>query len=135
MSDQLLQTTAWIDSDDGAKIFVWRWMPLSGARAIILIVHGMAEYSLRYERLARRLCEAGYGVWAADARGHGRTADLKVNNPGNGGLLGHCADKNGFFRVVSDLDIIAGVIKKEYPGLPLFMLGHSWGSFVAQNYI
>jgi alpha-beta hydrolase superfamily lysophospholipase len=101
----------------------------------VLIVHGMAEHSLRYNPLALRLAEAGFEVWAADARGHGQTADRTVNDPGKGGLLGHCADKQGFRRVVEDLDILVDAVKQARPELPLFILGHSWGSFLTQAYI
>jgi alpha-beta hydrolase superfamily lysophospholipase len=95
----------------------------------------MAEHSLRYDRLARRLGEKGIEVWAADQRGHGKTADPAVNDPGRGGLLGHCADRDGFFKVAADIDRITTVIKGTYPRTPLFLLGHSWGSFIAQAYI
>jgi alpha-beta hydrolase superfamily lysophospholipase len=95
----------------------------------------MAEHSLRYDRLARRLGERGIEVWAADQRGHGKTADPSVNDPGRGGLLGHCADRDGFFKVAADNDRISTVIKETYPDTPLFLLGHSWGSFIAQAYI
>jgi alpha-beta hydrolase superfamily lysophospholipase len=95
----------------------------------------MAEHSLRYGRLARRLCDQGFEVWAADQRGHGKTADPAVNDPGRGGLLGHNADRDGFFRVVADIDIVNTKIQEGRPELPLFLLGHSWGSFLAQAYI
>jgi alpha-beta hydrolase superfamily lysophospholipase len=94
----------------------------------------MAEHGLRYERTARRLAAAGIEVWAADQRGHGKTADLRVNAPERGGLAGHCADGDGFSRVTADVDLINRAIKKERPG-PLFLMGHSWGSFIVQNYI
>jgi alpha-beta hydrolase superfamily lysophospholipase len=95
----------------------------------------MSEHSLRYERLALRLADAGIEVWVADHRGHGKTADLSINGPGQGGLLGHCADRDGFPPVTSDIDLINKAIKKQYPETPLFLLGHSWGSFMVQNYI
>jgi alpha-beta hydrolase superfamily lysophospholipase len=126
--------------DDGIRLYLRRWeAPAERAenppRAVLHIIHGMGEHSLRYERLARRLNGEGIAVWAADQRGHGRTADTKINDPGRGGLLGHCADQDGFSRVTADIDIINRSIKTEYPGVPLFLLGHSWGSFIAQNYI
>jgi alpha-beta hydrolase superfamily lysophospholipase len=125
--------------DDGVRLYVRNWKPGAGPegkpRAVLHIVHGMAEHSLRYERLARRLNQAGIEVWAADQRGHGRTAADGNNDPGKGGLLGHCADRDGFNRVTADIDIINRAIRKERPGVPLFLMGHSWGSFVAQNYI
>ncbi|WP_010253645.1 alpha/beta hydrolase [Treponema primitia] len=125
----------WVTSDDGARLFLRRWVPQGPARAVLLIVHGMAEHSLRYEPLALRLAGAGFEVWAADARGHGMTADRTVNDPGNGGLLGHCADRNGFFRVVADINILVDAVKEAHPKLPLYILGHSWGSFLTQAYI
>jgi len=121
--------------DDGVQINLRRWESGAGKPGAILhIVHGMAEHSLRYARLAERLGTEGIEVWAADQRGHGETA-CKQNDPGKGGLLGHCADGDGFSRVSADIDIINRAIMKEHPGVPLFLMGHSWGSFIAQNYI
>ena len=129
----------WITTNDGIRLYLRRWETPAAAgsspRAVLHIIHGMGEHSLRYERLARRLNGEGITVWAADQRGHGRTADTTVNDPGRGGLLGHCADRDGFSLVTGDIDTINRSIKAEYSGVPLFLLGHSWGSFVAQNYI
>ena len=124
----------WLQMDDGAKLFLRRWK-CGAPRAIVNIVHGMAEHSHRYDRLAQCLGREGIEVWAADQRGHGKTANPDINGPDRGGLLGHCADIKGFDRVCSDIDIINRAIIKERPGLPLFLLGHSWGSFVVQGYI
>lgn len=129
----------WFPVDDGTRLFLRRWVSRPDfpgkTRGVLHIVHGMAEHGLRYERLARRLTEAGIEVWAADQRGHGKTADLSVNAPDRGGLAGHCADGDGFSRVTADIDLLNKEIKKQYPERPLFLLGHSWGSFITQNYI
>ena len=129
----------WVSMDDGARLYLRRWKTGPDTeippRGILHIIHGMAEHSQRYERLAKKLCSEGIEVWAADQRGHGKTADGSVNDPGKGGLLGHCSDEDGFSRVTADIDIINRLIQKERPDLPLFLLGHSWGSFIAQNYI
>jgi alpha-beta hydrolase superfamily lysophospholipase len=141
MSDDHIGTdsTGWFSSDDGTRLFLRRWAARTGSpgkpRAVLHIVHGMAEHGLRYERFALRLAEEGFEVWAADQRGHGKTADLTVNDPGRGGLAGHCADGDGFSRVTADVDCINREIKKQNPEIPFFLLGHSWGSFVVQNYI
>jgi alpha-beta hydrolase superfamily lysophospholipase len=95
----------------------------------------MAEHSDRYGILARRLVKEGIEVWAADQRGHGETTKNEKNNPGKGGSLGHCADGDGFARVTLDVGIINKAIREERPKLPIFLLGHSWGSFIVQNYI
>jgi len=117
-----------IRSDDGVSLFGRRWSPDGGSslppRALVQIAHGMGEHSLRYQELAERLCAAGYEVWADDHRGHGESS--------RGGVLGHPADRDGFFRVVRDLSLWSDEILAARPGLPLFLLGHSWGSFLAQ---
>jgi alpha-beta hydrolase superfamily lysophospholipase len=95
----------------------------------------MAEHSLRYERFARRLNAEGIEVWALDLRGHGHSADPGVNDPGWGGLRGHCADHDGVSLVTGDIDALNRLILGQRPGAPLFLMGHSWGSFLTQNYI
>ena len=131
----MFQNETYFESHDGAKLFLYRWSPDQGQpRAVLHIVHGMAEYALRYRRLAEELTVAGIEVWAADQRGHGKTADLNVNTADRGGLLGHCADGNGFAAVTRDIRALNSEIKKN-TNAPLFLLGHSWGSFVTQNYI
>ncbi|GHV75606.1 hydrolase [Spirochaetia bacterium] len=135
MAEEHIQGSRWIVSDDGAGLFLRRWVPQGPARAVVLIVHGMAEHSLRYEGFALRLVDEGLEIWAADARGHGLTADPALNGPGKGGLLGHCADRDSFFRVVADINILVDAVREAHPDVPLFMLGHSWGSFLAQAYI
>jgi alpha-beta hydrolase superfamily lysophospholipase len=124
-----------IDADDGAKLFVRIWKPAGETRAVLQIAHGMAEHSARYARLAEKLVAVGIEVWADDHRGHGHTADAALNGEDRGGLHGHCADKDGFFRVVRDLELVSDKIAKAHPEKPLFLLGHSWGSFLAQAYI
>ena len=124
----------WLTMDDGTQLYTRRWQAAAAPRAVLHIVHGMAEHSQRYDRLARRLSAEGIEVWAADQRGHGQSAS-KRNSPAKGGLLGHCANGDGFARVTADIDLINRMIMKEKPGVPLFLLGHSWGSFIVQNYI
>ncbi|MDR2535024.1 MAG: lysophospholipase [Treponema sp.] len=133
----------WLSSDDGLKLFVRHWIPQGSLgdrsdakpRGVLHIVHGMAEHSLRYERLAQRLCTEGIEVWAADQRGHGKTADPLINDPSLGGLLGHCADTQGIAKVTADINLVTRMIYKTCPEIPIFLLGHSWGSFLCQNYI
>jgi alpha-beta hydrolase superfamily lysophospholipase len=128
----------WFECDDGTKLCLNRWLPADLRErpvAALHIVHGMAEHALRYRRLAEQLTGEGIEVWAADQRGHGKTADLSINGPGAGGLPGHCADTDGFERVAADVRLVNLHIRKTRPGVPLFLMGHSWGSFITQLYI
>jgi alpha-beta hydrolase superfamily lysophospholipase len=125
----------WIAAEDGARLFVRQWLPDSEPEAAIQIVHGMGEHSLRYDRFARFLCDAGYVVRVMDVRGHGRTADPRENSSALGGKLGHCADKNAPGRLVGDIRLLNEGLRHDYPAVPLFLMGHSWGSLLVQAYI
>jgi alpha-beta hydrolase superfamily lysophospholipase len=126
---------SWFETHNDIKLYLRVWRASGLRRGVVNIVHGMGEHGGRYAPLARFLSDAGFDVWVADQRGYGKTADPTVNNPNNGGLLGHCADKNGAMKVLLDIDRILNAIRAEAPDTPLFLLGHSWGSFMAQNYI
>ena len=135
----MVQNESYFETHDGTKLFLYRWSPeLKGKqepKAALHIVHGMAEHAGRYRRLAEKLTLAGIEVWAADQRGHGKTADPKINGIDRGGLFGHCADGNGYTRVTADIHTLNEEIQKTRPDIPLFILGHSWGSFIVQNYL
>ena len=120
------------DKDD-IEIFVYKWEPDTPPKAVVQIVHGLAEHAKRYARVAETLCNDGYVCYANDARGHGRTAgDLTEKTLlGNAGVLG----PNGWRGVVNDLHELTNIIKKEHPDLPIFLMGHSWGAMVTQDYI
>jgi len=133
----MVHNETYFETHDGTKLYLYRWSPDNDVlpKAVLHIVHGMAEHAFRYRRLAEKLTLAGIEVWAADQRGHGKTASLSENKPDRGGLLGHTADGNGFIRVTADIFTLNIEIKKTRPNVPLFLLGHSWGSFIVQNYM
>ena len=120
------------DKDD-IEIFVYKWEPDTPPKAVVQIVHGLAEHAKRYSRVAEVLCNEGFVCYANDARGHGRTAgDLTEKTlEGNAGVLG----PNGWRGVVNDLNELTNIIKKEQPDLPIFLMGHSWGAMLTQDYI
>ena len=94
-------------------------------KAIIQISHGMKEHSGRYEEYMTYMAQRGYVMVAHDHLGHG----LSVNDPSEYGFF---AEKDGYMYVLSDLATTAGRIKKSFPQLKLFLLGHSMGSFYAR---
>ncbi|WP_428551538.1 alpha/beta hydrolase [Pseudomonas edaphica] len=120
-------STFWLTANDRSRLYVNQWLPDGPAKAMIMLSHGMAEHSGRYARLAEALCAAGYGLYAPDQRGHGRTADE--------GTLGLYAEKDGWNKVVGDLASLNQHIGQQQPGLPIILLGHSMGSYIAQAYL
>ena len=119
--------TFWLDANDRTGLFVNQWLPEGKPKAIVLLAHGMAEHSGRYARLGAALCDAGFGLYAHDQRGHGKTAER--------GTLGHYADNDGWCAVVSDVASLNQHIGQAQPGVPIFLLGHSMGSYIAQAYL
>ncbi|HEX5657657.1 MAG TPA: alpha/beta hydrolase [Polyangiales bacterium] len=115
-----------LPTSDGTGLFVRSFLPERTPRAILLISHGMAEHSLRYARFAQALSEHGYGAYANDHRGHGYTVNRRED-------LGHFADEGGWEKVVADQLALLAEIKARHPGVPVFLFGHSMGSFVARS--
>ncbi|MFX1454369.1 MAG: alpha/beta hydrolase [Promethearchaeota archaeon] len=119
--------TFWFKDKDGVEIFVYKWLPKGKPKAAIQIAHGLAEHAKRYTHVAEAFVKAGYAVYADDHRGHGKTGEKS-------GKLGELGPR-GWDGTVEALVSLTNIIKKELPGLPVFLLGHSWGSFLAQDYI
>jgi alpha-beta hydrolase superfamily lysophospholipase len=121
-------TTFTVSDPDGFEIFVHKWLPADHPpKAVIQLAHGAAEHALRYERFARFLNQAGYGVYANDHRGHCNTA-ASLDRSG-------IAGPDGWNGMAGDLKLISDCIRSEYPDLPFFFFGHSMGSFLGQRYI
>ncbi|GAA4679491.1 alpha/beta hydrolase [Frondihabitans cladoniiphilus] len=118
----------------GVTIHYYVWHAAAAAtdappRGVVQIAHGVGEYALRYDELARKLVAAGYVVYADDHRGHGRTG---VGQWGEGsGRLGHLGE-GGLRATVDALLRLTAIARREHPTLPLIMLGHSWGSLMTQ---
>ena len=113
----------WLEADDGHSIPIKVWRPRQPDRTLV-IVHGMAEHAARYAPLAEWLTEHKIAVVALEQRGH--SDDCPDAD------LGHLADHNGWQKAVDDVAQVIRYARQLEPGLPLTLLGHSMGSFVAQ---
>ena len=115
-------------SHDDTKIVYFKHTPEQDAKAIVIIAHGMAEQAQRYDDFANFLNKNGYVVYALDQRGHGKTAGSLEN-------LGFIAESNGWQKVTDDLSVLVDSAKAEYNKLPIFLFGHSMGTFVVRTYM
>jgi len=114
-------------NDENNEIFVYHWMPDGEIKAVLQIFHGMAEHAARYVGLAEFLTGKGIALYTADQRGHGKS----VKNLADLGYMG----KAGFYGVVEDGFLLTKIIREKHPKIPNYLLGHSMGSFAAQEYI
>lgn len=104
----------------GAGQIHWRAWETGSPVAQVVIVHGYGEHGDRYARLARRLNEEGFSVWANDHQGHGLSE-------GHRGVV-------TLDQTVEDVDRMVEMARTAHPGLPLFMFAHSMGGTIGLRY-
>jgi alpha-beta hydrolase superfamily lysophospholipase len=101
-----------------ATLYAQAWLPDRDPGVVIVISHGLAEHSGRYAAFAERLVARGYGVYALDHRGHGRSGGPRANI-------------ERFSYLLSDLGTFVGRTQRQHPDATMFLLGHSMGGAVA----
>ena len=97
------------------------WLPEGPPKAILLIVHGIAEHSGRYTNLVNYFVPKGYAVYSFDQRGHGKSD-------------GKRSYIERFSYYVDDLQTFFSLVRTENPNTKIFMVGHSLGSTIALDY-
>ena len=113
----------------GVEITFYEW-PVANSRGVVQVAHGLGEHARRYDNLAAGLNRAGFSVYADDHRGHGATGlgqlaarQIKVlGNLGPGGMNAAYDQVHEFTKLIA----------AENTGKPIVLMGHSYGSFIAQ---
>lgn len=111
-------------SKGAGQIHGIRWIPEGEIKAVVQIVHGIAEFSARYDAFARYLNSLGFLVVAEDHMGHGGSLD-------HGGTRGYF--DGGWKAAVADTVQLIHDTRKAYPDTPYILFGHSMGSFMART--
>ena len=119
-----MRTDFWFDSCGAGKIHCCKWTPEGEPKAVLQIVHGIAEFIERYDEFARYLNDQGFVVVAEDHMGHGKS----INGDGIQGYF-----HGGWFNAVADTYQLLTQTKAEYPDVPYILFGHSMGSFMART--
>lgn len=103
---------------DGLSLYERTWLPAGGARAAIVFVHGLIEYSGCHVETAEALVREGFSVHAMDLRGHGRSE-------------GPRCDVRSFNQYLLDLDEFFARVLRTSAGQPIFLWGNSMGGLIA----
>ena len=99
---------------DGIPIFAQSWAPDSPPRAVIALVHGVGDHSSRFPRVVELLTAQGFAINAFDQRGHGRSGGPRLF-------------VSRYEVLLRDIDKHLEQTRTRFPGMPVFLYGHSFG--------
>lgn len=105
-----------------ANIYFQSWLPEGEPKAVLVIVHGLAEHSGRYMNIVNHFVPLGYAVYGMDHLGHGKSDGKRV-------YLKRFEDYTNTLKIY--LDRIRGL----QPGKPIFLVGHSMGGLISALYL
>ena len=114
-----------ISNDGRTTVHYIKWYPNNNIKGVIQLTHGMTEYMGNYENFADFLCNNGFLVIGHDQIGHGHS----VQGPEE---LGHFSKKDSVDILIKDMHNVMEKVKIEYPKIPYFLFGHSFGSFLSR---
>ena len=109
------------EGERGAEIYCRTWKPQGKTRALVVLVHGQGDHSGRHSHNAEHFAQAGYAVWAADLRGHGKST----------GQRGHV---DNFDDYLADVDRVIDKAKTQNPEVKTFLFGHSLGGLIVLDF-
>jgi len=110
----------WTDAQ-GIRFYAKGWEPDRSPKAAVALMHGLGEHAGRYQHVGEAFSKAGYALVGLDLRGHGRS----------GGPRGHTPSAEAYLQ---DIDLLLQHTQERYPGLPVFLYGHSLGGILALYY-
>lgn len=106
----------------GLNLYYQSWSPDTDPKAVLLVVHGLAEHSGRYKNLVNYFVPKGYAIYALDHRGHGKSEGVRSH-----------VDR--FPDYLTDLKTFFDMVRSQNPGKKIFLLGHSMGGLIAAAYV
>lgn len=113
-----------ITANDGTAINAKLVLPPGEPKGAVMICHGFGEHMAMYQEAAEVFVSAGYAAVPFDQRGHGEACSKKTY-----GVI------PGYDSFLDDLDAVKKGVLHAYPGIPLFLYGHSMGGNIAVNYL
>ena len=119
-----MKTDIWYDSKGAGRIHACRWTPEGQPRAVVQILHGIAEFVDRYDDFASFLTKHGIAVVGEDHMGHGQS----INGEGIQGYF-----HGGWFTAIEDSMQLMRDTMAQFSGVPYILFGHSMGSFMART--
>ena len=111
-----------IYTQDNTRLFRQAWIPEEGkAKGVLVVVHGFKDHGGRYFELGQYLAQRGFAVFAADLRGHGRSDGPRQM-------------VESFNDYMVDLALVVRQVRTQFPGSPVFLLGHDVGGVITARF-
>ena len=114
-------------ADRKTQIHCIEWRPEETPRAVIQIAHGIASHVSRFQPLAEYMCSRGIAVVGNDHLGHGESVASEEDRM-------FFAESGGWDMALADMRTLTELTRTAFPDSPVFLLGHSMGSFLARCY-
>ena len=127
MDGLMIRTITLRSRYDDLDISVLVVSPEGQTHAVIQLAHGMCGCKERFMPVMEYMAGKGIACVAGDHRGHGASVKSEKDR-------GYMYD-GGFRALVDDMRLITTWAHKEYPEVPLYLLGHSMGSMAARVYV
>ncbi len=105
-----------------SAIYYQCWQPETECKAVLLVVHGLAEHCGRYMNVVNHFVPLGYAVYGLDHIGHGKSEGTRV-------YVGRFAEYTDTLKLYFDL------IRLEHPDKPVYLVGHSMGGLIGALYL
>lgn len=117
--DSIISTYC-IDANE-IQLYCRSWIP-ADPQGLVIFIHGAGEHSGHYSHVGMECLKRRIGFIAPDLRGFGMS----------GGPHGHISR---FQDYLDDLDLLVRQLKKQYPGKPIYLFGHSLGGLIIIRYM
>ncbi len=129
LQNDIHQEYTYPSSDGIHTIYADIYAPKDKApRAVVQLSHGMVDFVRRYEFLAEALVKNGIVFAGNNHLGHAKSANTDAD-------LGFFAERDGVHHVLRDLHTMNRYLRQTYPNVPIILMGHSMGSFIARLFV
>ncbi|MBO6133210.1 MAG: alpha/beta fold hydrolase [Lachnospiraceae bacterium] len=122
------KTFTYESRDQRHQLYAVEYSPDKDPKAVLICVHGMSEHFGRYKEMCLFFASQGFCVVGVDLLGHGRSAKSLSE-------LGYFCDIDPATTLVRDIHHLRKLVENDHKGLPVFLFGHSMGSFITRNYL
>jgi alpha-beta hydrolase superfamily lysophospholipase len=109
-------------TDAGTSLYFQRWMPAGEPEAVLLVAHGLAEHSGRYQHFASFFVDRAYAVLAIDHTGHGKSD-------------GDRCHVGRFSEFTDGIGLLLDEAREAFPEIPVYLVGHSMGGLIATHFL